>query len=64
MGGEVHSKAVAEQTGIRSWIKSGDKLLRTSLKIKETAALAPAPVGPASWMTEIWVTDVCIPFIS
>lgn len=58
----MHSKAVAEQTGVRNWIKSRDKLVRTSSNIKETAALAPAPVGPASW--SLWMTVLCIPFIS
>lgn len=30
MGGEVHRKAVAEQTEVRTWIKSSNKLIRTS----------------------------------
>lgn len=58
----MHSKAVAEQTGVRNWIKSRDKLVGTSLKIQETAALAPAPVGPTSW--SLWMRVFCIPFIS
>lgn len=56
MGGEVHSKAVAEQTGVRKGLRVGTNW-SGHLKIKETAALAPAPVS-------LWMTDLCIPFIS
>lgn len=41
----MHSKAVAEQTGVRNWIKSRDKLVRTSLKIQETAAFGSCSCG-------------------
>lgn len=35
----MHSLCVAEQTGVRNWIKSRDKLISTSLKNQRNSSL-------------------------
>lgn len=41
----MHSKAVAEQTGVRNWIKSRDKLVGTSLKQQKSSSLGSCSCG-------------------